>query len=86
MAKEAVNCLFYGETNPEEVMRTLEARFGRPTHSRRIQPNHHMAEFLNREAERCGRYAAPEDLHARLSGTSETKPDEYNDVTHHRDN
>ncbi|GBP89081.1 hypothetical protein EVAR_64717_1 [Eumeta japonica] len=30
MAKEAVNCLFYGETNPEEVMRTLEAIFGRP--------------------------------------------------------
>ncbi|GBP47631.1 hypothetical protein EVAR_30345_1 [Eumeta japonica] len=26
MAKEAVNCLFYGETNPEEVMRTLKAR------------------------------------------------------------
>ncbi|GBP53909.1 hypothetical protein EVAR_96587_1 [Eumeta japonica] len=146
MAKEAVNCLFYGETNPEEVMRTLEAKFGRTdaliiteveklralpklTDSARdtcvaatkvnnivatmkalnkenylnnraairivlekLTPSllyrwydyittqqedsaelPHMAEFLNREAERCGRYTAPEDLHARLSGTSETK-------------
>ncbi|GBP47840.1 hypothetical protein EVAR_43531_1 [Eumeta japonica] len=160
MAKEAVNCLFYGETNPEEVMRTLEARFGRPdalviaeieklralpklTDSARdtciaatkvnnivatmkalnkenylnnptairivlekLTPSllyrwydyiatqkedsaelPHMAEFLNREAERCGRYAAPEDLHARLSGTSETKTRRIQraHVTHHRE-
>ncbi|GBP90848.1 hypothetical protein EVAR_37370_1 [Eumeta japonica] len=160
MAKEAVNCLFYGETNPEEVMRTLEARFGRPdalviaeigklralpklTDSARdtciaatkvnnivatmkalnkenylnnptairivlekLTPSllyrwydyiatqkedsaelPHMAEFLNREAERCGRYAAPEDLHARLSGTSETKTRRIQraHATHHRE-
>ncbi|GBP63767.1 hypothetical protein EVAR_40367_1 [Eumeta japonica] len=160
MAKEAVNCLFYGETNPEEVMRTLEARFGRPdalviaeieklralpklTDSARdtciaatkvnnivatmkalnkenylnnptairivlekLTPSllyrwydyiatqkedsaelPHMAEFLNREAKRCGRYAAPEDLHARLSGTSETKTRRIQraHVTHHRE-
>ncbi|GBP62947.1 hypothetical protein EVAR_95902_1 [Eumeta japonica] len=96
MAKEAVNCLFYGETNPEEVMRTLEARFGRPTHSwydyiatqkEDSAELPHMAEFLNREAERCGRYAAPEDLHARLSGTSETKTRRIQraHATHHRE-
>ncbi|GBP76013.1 hypothetical protein EVAR_51877_1 [Eumeta japonica] len=79
MAKEAVNCLFYGKPSKrwyDYIATQKEDSAELP----------HMAEFLNRARRRCAD-TPPEDLHARLSGTSQTNETRriQRARTHHRE-